>query len=181
VPRTKLLIAAALCAFTFLATRAHAQPEQVSAPPDTAQAVPATPDQAAAAAVTPEPSAGFHCPAPVATPGVPAGARVMTLSERLLLRQQWMTYREHDRQQIKLTGPVIGTLLGSAGLAAAGWLYTGNSKERVGATVLSIFFVAPVLTFSLVRLVHQVKKRRAIEREIWTAPPLTHAPLTWTF
>ncbi|HEY6877447.1 MAG TPA: hypothetical protein VI299_05480 [Polyangiales bacterium] len=119
---------------------------------------------------------------PDGKPGsVVPSSRALSLSERLLLRQQWMMYREHDRRAVKIAGPSVGLTLGVGALGVAGWLLAQDEDPRKRAGALMCIFSVAALTTSVWMLVKRVKKRRAIEREIWGATPISSAPLSWRF
>lgn len=162
------------------------------------QAASHAPPRAVDAPAEPSPTPGAPPRAAVSAPGKPASpvalpldchcnadgaavARERTLSERLLLRQQWLMYRERERRQISLVVPLLGTLVGSAALGTSVWLFTEGQAHRVVGTMVSVFVAVPLLTASLIHLVRRVKKRRAIEHEVWAAPPLARGPLSWVF
>jgi hypothetical protein len=110
------------------------------------------------------------------------GARPMTLTERLLLRQQWMMYRERDRRAVNLVGPVLGltACLGTLGLTS--WMVSrDNQQVQVTGAVLTGVLVVPLISASIWVLSRRVKKRREIYREIWGAPPVVSIPLGWRF
>jgi hypothetical protein len=120
---------------------------------------------------------------PHTAPDLAPEARALTLTERLLLRQQWVMYRRHERASIGVAGPVVGLVLGTLAAAGSAYLFTGNRNERIGAMGLGVFVAAPLLGVSISLLVERVAKRRAIEREIWGAPPVLARgnPFLWTF
>jgi len=113
---------------------------------------------------------------------VAPGARTMTLTERLLLRQQWMTYRENDRRAIKIVGPIFGLTASLGVLGLTSWMMTDdNVHVQVTGGVLTGVLLVPLITASIWVLTTRVKKRRAIYREIWEAPPVSALPLAWRF
>ena len=95
------------------------------------------------------------------------GARPPTLQERLLLREQWVRQKEHERSQIRLGGPLVGVLLGAAALGTSAWLLTRGADGRKGGIAMAVVLGLPITTVSAVILGKRVKKRRAIWREIW--------------
>lgn len=113
---------------------------------------------------------------------VVAAAREMTLTERLLLRQQWMAYREHDRRAVGLAGPIIGLSATLGVLGMTSWMLTSDNQQvQVSGGVLTGVLLVPLITASIWVLTTRVKKRRAIYREIWGAPPVRALPLAWRF
>jgi hypothetical protein len=108
-------------------------------------------------------------------------ARELSLTERLLLREQWREYREHDRRSVNLAAPIVGLGLGFGATGLASWLIADEdrSERRLGAALAVI--AVPMLATAIGVLSVRVKKRRAIEREIWSAPPIASSPLRWRF
>lgn len=114
-------------------------------------------------------------------PDLAPSAHDLPRVERLLLRQQWIQYREHERDSLRLAGPSIALLLGAGAAATSAWLYTGERNERVAASMVAIFVAAPLLGVSIALLAERVHKRRAIDREVWGTPPVSRGPFRWTF
>jgi hypothetical protein len=109
-------------------------------------------------------------------------SRPLTLTERLLLRQQWMLYREHDRRAVNLSGPVLGLTACLATLGLTSWMLTRDDQQvKAAGGVLTGVLVVPLLTASIWVLTRRVKKRREIYREMWGAPPVSSLPPGWHF
>ena len=67
-------------------------------------------------------------------------------------------------------------------LALTSWMMTNDpAGQRVTGGILTAVIAVPVIATSIWVLTVRVKRRRAIEREIWETPPISRSPLTWSF
>ena len=92
------------------------------------------------------------------------GARPPTYQERLLLREQWVRYKERERAEIRIAWPIVGLVLGTAMLGTSAWLFTKDERQ---AAVPCVVVGLPMTVASAIILAKKAKRRRAISREIW--------------
>ena len=109
------------------------------------------------------------------------GARPPTMQEKLLLREQWVRAREHERSEVRLGVPLTFLLIGVALMGTSSWLVARGGDDRKLGLGTGIVVAMPVTALSVAVLCKRVKKRRAIRREIWDHAGLELPRFGWTF